>query len=174
MNPVKFIAILALAFAVPAFPQENETHPSQEKAGDRTIASRTAPIQDNNQLRQYLATHGRADDGHSLDPLSYLSRESRSAFILSLTFGSSGGLASFNYGLLEEELTATQAYQILALFGEQRLAATLSRLRVETTLDRDIMNSVELRHHGDYHDYWCSSPATCSQRLQSICIHDNC
>lgn len=47
------------------------------------------------------------------------------------------GLASFSYAELEAELTPTQIYEIMSLFGLQRLVPMMSGARIETIARSD-------------------------------------
>lgn len=78
-----------------------------------------APIHSRDDLVDHLAMA--AHDG---SPLDQLSAEGKATFLSSLKFGDQG-LGSFNSAVLERELTPTQAYAVLALFGFQDAIATL-------------------------------------------------
>lgn len=67
-------------------------------------------------------------------PLDLLSHDARNEFLTSLQFGSRG-VASLNPSALERELTATQTYAVLELFGWQELTWQLSYEKSKTELD---------------------------------------
>jgi hypothetical protein len=143
----------------------------------QTTPYEAPPILEEQDLLQYLTSHGRADNGSPDDPLSYLSMPARIAFLESLSFGRYG-LGSFNYAILENDnLTATEAYLVLSLFDVERVTRRFEGLRIETELDRDIMKPVLTPvHHGseDIEGYECPSPGNCKVRLQYICLVHSC
>ena len=94
----------------------------------------------------------------------------------SLIFGQNG-LASFDFRDIRNELTATQAYRLLALFGVQRSTPAIPGLKVKTRADELILllkpDAQSLRAT-DYQDYKCESRATCAPAIGLICIGANC
>ncbi|MGY6553279.1 MAG: hypothetical protein ACXIUM_02035 [Wenzhouxiangella sp.] len=70
-------------------------------------------------------------------PLDQLSAQGKSESLASLQFGPSG-VASMNTDLLERELTPTQSYSILELFGWQELAPRLRHAKVKTEMDAQL------------------------------------
>jgi len=102
--------------------------------------------------------------------LDWMTPQARARFLASLTFNQNG-LTGFQYTDLRAELTATQIYQVLSLFGLQRITPLIAA-RIVTSEDRAIM---QLRSRTlDYVDYWCSSPHTCTRMLGSICVVPGC
>jgi len=101
-------------------------------------------------------------------PLDHLSAAGKQRFIDSLVF-TPDGLASYRYSELEG-LTATEAHQILSLFGVERTTSMITKLRVTTGSDKAVMQA---RISEDHNDMWCSSPGTCSNDIGSICT-SNC
>lgn len=71
------------------------------------------------------------------DPFMALKPGAEKAFVASLQFGT-GGLASFNSAILERELTPTQSYAILALFGMQDAVLVMHHRNVESALDAEL------------------------------------
>jgi hypothetical protein len=71
------------------------------------------------------------------DPLVALSPPARARFLASLRFGPQG-LASFQSEGIRSELTATQAWRLLALFGLQSALAAMPGLAVRTPEDAEI------------------------------------
>lgn len=124
-----------------------------------------APIKSHAELRSYLARTRDRDN-----PLNLLSGKGRSEFLASLVF-TENGLGGFNKKALESELTATQIYKILSLFGVQRTASMLKGAKVLDATDEAIMNVPSLMP--DHDNYRCSSRATCSQSAHDICT-SNC
>lgn len=63
-----------------------------------------------------------------------LSPAARAEFILSLRFGARG-VASFNYRVLERELGASDAHDVLAMFGLQSYTSKLTGLQIRNERD---------------------------------------
>ncbi|WP_215407773.1 hypothetical protein [Janthinobacterium sp. JC611] len=151
----------------------------------RELAFLAAPIKTSQDLRAYLEmTEGR----HS--PLNKLPPNARERFLHSLTWNERG-VTGFSYESFRE-ITATEAYQILALFGIQHVASIV-RPKVRSISDQTIMSmarpqgQVEAQGFGpgtitptpgndletDYMDFKCSARATCSRSTTDICT-GNC
>lgn len=141
------------------------------------LAYLVAPVKSAVDLDKVLA------DGSARNPLNALSKGGRERFVSSLKF-SDRGLSSLSYLDLEAELTVSEAYKVLALFGQQHLIGALSKARVETELDRDILNmppAETLRSSAkgpggpvsDHNGYECAKHATCESRAGAICT-SNC
>jgi hypothetical protein len=105
-------------------------------------------------------------------PLDALSSDARERFLSSITFGANG-ISGFHYADLQSELTASQIYDLLLLFGAQKDVAIIPNVRVETSADRLVMTRIATpsqRADGrDYRDYRCASRATCSVSPGDIC-----
>ena len=125
----------------------------------------TAAIRSNEDLQRFLMSPQSIDS-----PLNAMSEAGRQRFLGSLRFNEKG-LTAFGYADLETELTPTQIYRILKLFGAERDAAFFSRARIETEDDVKIMDMP--RSPIDYRDYECAKRATCTQSNFSICT-GNC
>jgi hypothetical protein len=120
-------------------------------------------------LQQYLSTAG------SASPLNALSSGARQRFLSSLTFNAAG-LTGFTYLDLQNELTASQVSDVLALFGAQKDVRLIPNVQVVTAADKrtisafvDPVNGVD----GDHPDFRCESRATCSPYTGDICT-SNC
>jgi len=124
-----------------------------------------AAIRSDEDLHRFLASAQSIDS-----PLNALSESSRRRFLSSLRFNDKG-LTSFAYADLETELTPTQIYRVLKLFGAEHDAAFFSRAHIETDDDVKIMDMP--RTPIDYRDYECAKRATCTQSNFSICT-GNC
>lgn len=72
-------------------------------------------------------------------PLNALSQRGKDEFLKSLTFNDQG-LTSFQYDVLERELTPTEVYGVLRLFGLQGDTYKLDQARAKTTLDQALLN----------------------------------
>lgn len=96
------------------------------------IEQRLAPIHDAAQLDDHLRTLSPGS------PLSALSEAARQRFIASLRFNEAG-LVSFSYQDIQKELSPTEAYRLLALFGAQRTMGLMEGLRARTDEDVGIL-----------------------------------
>lgn len=137
----------------------------------RDVRLAMAPIRSRTQLDQYLARTPAADS-----PFSKLSPGARKRFLAGVTFNERG-ITGFRYGDLEMELSATDAYRILSLFGVEDLVPMLAHLRTDTPADQLIMAKAGTRVtptlRADYMNYWCASRATCLPQEEAICT-TNC
>jgi hypothetical protein len=144
------------------------------------VALRLAPIRSLSDLHDYMAAHAR-----TRTPLDALSPTAKRVFLDSLSFNEKG-VTSFNYAILEDELTASQAYKILGLFGVERLTSKLHNARVVSDTDRLIMSNMSVQPATcggggtttstgmcDHDDYRCISRATCMSAMSMICT-SNC
>ncbi|KFN42588.1 hypothetical protein [Arenimonas oryziterrae] len=107
---------------------------SKREEQQREIAKLTAPIHSRATLRAYLRDHKLA-----ASPLGRLSARRRRHFLSTLSFNESG-ITGYNYRDLEAELTVTEIYQVLSLFGAQHTTRLVEDARVETDLDRMILS----------------------------------
>jgi hypothetical protein len=115
-------------------------------------------------------------------PLRMLSIQGRARFLNSLSFGSHG-LASYSYADLQAELTASQIYRVLGLFGVQRSTSLIKGVLIATPDDRAIMAvpdslTPQGLGHGsqlgmDHDDHRCLSRGTCESAYTYICT-SNC
>lgn len=96
-----------------------------------------APIRSQRDLRRHLRDAREADS-----PIDFLSPRAKRLFLASLVFGDSG-LAGYRYEELERELTVSQAYEVLALFGAQDDVRLFPNLRVRTKLDAELRESFQ-------------------------------
>lgn len=133
-----------------------------------------APIKSQGDLEKILAS------GIST-PLELLPAKQKAAFVSSLSFNEKG-VTGFRYDVLEANLTVTQAYSLLALFGEQKTLRILKGLKVSTDLDRQIQNSMENSgggtggtcNSGDIPYAKCVSRATCESTLSKFICRSTC
>jgi hypothetical protein len=139
------------------------------------IANQIAPQTDSaavivsaGSLSNYLKT-----TAQSGSPLDELPPQARARFLAGLTFNSRG-IAGFNYADLQADLTASQVYRILALFGAQR-DTQLIGARVVSSADRAAVQPVQGSggEGTDHKDYECVSAGTCSPQATYICM-SNC
>lgn len=132
----------------------------------RDIEHFLAPIKSARDLDQHLAAQlGRGS------PLDALSAHARERFLGSLSFNG-GGLTGYRYDDVEAELSVTQAFELLSLFGAQD---TVRILQLRQTTDRDSRLQA-LYAKGDQHvaadhfNYRCISHATCEFGRNYICM----
>jgi hypothetical protein len=113
----------------------------------------------------------------SQNPLNSLSQAARGRFLKSLVF-SEKGLASFGEADLKTELSASQVYRILSLFGVQSSTQLVQGLRMENDVDRAIMSKASIIPYtmpGGADGYRCADVAsgepahTCFNFPQAIC-----
>lgn len=139
------------------------------------LDTQIAPIKSREQLREYLIAHPGQDN-----PLFPLSDRAKKHFLDSLVF-TERGLASFDAGSLERNLTVSQIYHVLSMFGLQRMAHTFNGARVETEADAAVIALGKKQDVGAeampcpaiYH-YKCSPPATCTGSSLNYCVTCNC
>lgn len=93
----------------------------------RDLAGLGATITSQRSLSRHLSA------GVTQSPLGRLSQPALRRFLASLQFNESG-LTTFRYTELEAELTPTQIYQVLALFGQQHQTPKLKHARRVTPL----------------------------------------
>ena len=134
-----------------------------EQARLREIDVAMAPIKSAGDLSDYLHTAGPES------PLMALTPGSRERFVASLQFNENG-LVSYRYEELGRELTASQAYRVLALFGAQRTTYLL-RARVESPADVAASDPPRIPlMMTDHMDYRCLSPHNCFKTPLFICL----
>jgi len=135
----------------------------------RDVRLAMAPVRSRAQLAEYIARTPAA-----ASPLARLSPHARDRFVASLVFNDKG-LAGFRYADLEDELTASEAYRLLALFGAEDIVPRLTRLRVETPTDRMIMDGANSRMmplmSEDHINFNCVGRASCKYDPAYICMH---
>jgi hypothetical protein len=119
----------------------------------RTITASASVIGSLRDLDSYLRMTARS--GSPLDRLSPLGR---ARFLASLTFNKTG-VTGFRYDDLQADLSASQIYQVLSLFGLQR----------DTSLIVGGGSYITERPL-DYRNYYCASLHSCAPRLAWICV----
>lgn len=127
-----------------------------------------APIKSKVDLLSYL--HNKPANS----PINKLSPQGLQHFVSSVQFNEKG-VTTYDYSDLRAELSATQVYQVLALFGIQHSTSAIPGLQVLDDADRAIANTGNINRMliADYGDYKCEARATCSSALSKICT-SNC
>jgi hypothetical protein len=104
-------------------------------AAPQAAATPFRTIRSQSELQRYLsATAG------SGSPLSALSSGARRRFLSSIRFNEKG-ITGFRYADLQSELTASQIFDVLHLFGAEKDVAIIPNIRVESAADRRVMRS---------------------------------
>jgi len=139
---------------------------------ERDISVMLAPIRSKATLQEYLATHQKNS------PFAALSPGAKRRFVQSLRF-SEKGLSGYEYGDLQHELTVTQIYKLLSLFGVETSASAIPGLKAKSKSDelillRGKLNQTTLRMATDYPGYICGGKASCVKDERAICIGANC
>ncbi len=134
----------------------------------RNIALLMAPVKSRAELAAHIDS-----SRFSGTPLDQLTPKARKRFLASITFNKKG-ITGFNYGDLEYELSAKQAYRILSLFGAQHTTAMLKNLRIDDEVDKVIMsteiNGPKLRMLEDHKEYRCMGAHNCYVTPLFICM----
>lgn len=136
----------------------------------RELAFLLAPIKTKADLDRYLEELRQNPEART--PLNALSPAARDRFLNSLVF-TERGLGGFYFADLEAQLTASQIYRVLSLFGAQHATALLKEARIESKADEIIMEytlSADEPIAGDYQHYECVSRATCGPKSGYICM----
>jgi hypothetical protein len=170
-------ASVGSAYAEPAQFRSDTTPGTQSIEIDR-LASSAALIQSRSDLETYLS-------GNPDSAIHRLSHGGRATFLASLVL-TEKGLGSFNARSLEDELTPTQIYEVLSLFGLGELVSQFKNARIETSHDERLL-SIGAATKDDaatqcltcgpcpaIYNYRCSPPATCKPQYQNYCVTCNC
>lgn len=161
----------------------NQQQPIKEQSAEKLINSLKESTTLERQVAYELApVKSKADlDFISAKPsaLDLLSSDAKQRFIESIKFGDKG-LAGFYYADLENELSFTQIYEILSLFGATHLISKFSNAHIETSADTLLKaksinekKSPGLLGPTDHGGYRCESRATCVRSSLHICT-SNC
>jgi hypothetical protein len=102
-------------------------------------------------------------------PLQALPNAARDHFLSSLSFNEKG-VTGFNYSDLHSDLTVTQVYQILRLFGAQADTALVGG-QSRTAQDRALLSETGIPNT-DHPGYECVSRANCYPAANFICMSD--
>lgn len=106
---------------------------------DEEVHLTMAPIRARADLDAYLHAHPITET-----PFAPLSPASRERFFDALVFDPNGGLISSPFRDIDAELTYSQAYRLLALFGREGDLPSLHHLRVESVNDRLLREWVQV------------------------------
>lgn len=165
------VAALAIGASFNASAASNFQKPAEvsmrnlqaELARLRAIDFQMAPVKSQADLAAYLRTI----DAES--PLMALSPGARDRFLDSLEFNENG-LVGYRYEDLERDLTASQVYRILALFGAQQTASLLHS-RIESDADRIIATDPWIPQQlEDHKNFRCLGAHNCFETPAFICM----
>jgi hypothetical protein len=162
------IAVLPVGAADVSRNDREALVPAQE------LAYLLAPIKTKEDLDRYLADLRQNPEAQS--PLYALTPAARDRFLNSLVF-TQGGIGGYYYADMQAQLSASQAYRLLSLFGAQH-TTYLVNARVETRADQLIMENTvapaeDVDSAVDYYNMECVSRATCGPKDGYIC-KSNC
>jgi len=163
--------IVAFAPAITVQAADRERGDRVNKERGQELAFLLAPIKSKEDLDRYLEELRQNPEARS--PLNLLSPAARDRFLNSLVF-TERGLGGYYYGDLQAQLTASQAYRLLSLFGAQHTTPLLSGLRIESRGDEIIMeNEIAPVEGTDYNNMECVKQGTCGPKNNYICT-SNC
>lgn len=164
--------LCALSMTTASAEPHVQSHPTRGAHSielDRSAIS-AAPVQSRADLESHLA-----DNPDSA--FHRLSHGGRETFLASLVL-TEKGLGSFNYKVLEDELTPTQIHEVLSLFGLGELVSHFKNARVETPHDAQLLRSDQSATSSTsclvIENHYCSPPATCRYENGAHCITCNC
>lgn len=130
----------------------------------RVLSYELADVKSRQDLAEHLRLAGTAS------PLNALSPGARERFLDSLVFNENG-LVEYRYDDLARELSVTQAYRILRLFGAAESAPFLRTMRPRDEVDAGIQSFMRI---DDHEGGKCVAPGTCEMlHLHYICT-SNC
>ena len=166
MSKATLVSIAATALVL-LFSQANAANSHRVDAAHDEAALRslvaygTAEIRSREDLVDHLQRRG------SRSPIAALRPAARKRFMESLAFNENG-LTQYRYDVLRENLTASQSYRILKLFGAEGSGSFLRTSRLETDLDAAIAS---LRMMDDHQKAKCVSPHNCQRGwVDFICM----
>lgn len=157
------VATLVVAFSSQALAVAPERDaPNLDEATLRSlVAYRTAEIRSREDLSEHLRRMG------DRSPLAALPRDARIRFLDSLAFNDNG-LTQYRFDVLVDNLTASQGYRILRLFGAEGTGSFLGNARIESEADAAIATFQLL---DDHERAKCVSPHNCQKGwVDFICM----
>lgn len=136
-----------------------------EEAARRELSSAMAEVKSASQFARYMQqTRG------SATPFSAMTPGALRRFSRSLVF-TDRGLASYDYTDLQRELTASQIYAVLRVFGVEGSVSRIPGVKVRSRTDGLVMDAQRLP--ADYNDMTCAARASCAPQTGWICT-SNC
>jgi hypothetical protein len=178
--PMAFASILfgllaanTLAVAAQATPDQKAAV-KQKMQAQRLLAKELAPVKSLADFHRHIQSSGRAAAAFAKLPPAM-----QQDFIANLRFGEKG-VSSLRLGILEDALSVTEAYDILALFGYQHAIAKMPGLKVKTQTDLLARQTVspmgaglDDQDEGFLEGYYCAGRGTCTKSTRDACT-ENC
>lgn len=184
--PTFFFAVAAAAASLHVSAENRFSSPQSAASANtltelqrRELALASAPIKSAADLTAYLAAAG-----NRTTPFTRMSDAARGRFIQSITFNENG-ITGFSYQDIQSEMSPTEIYQLLSLFGAQHVTPLIRGAIARTALDRAIMAGAGKPSSntgggivqpslapagGDHEGYQCVSRATCYAATSYICM----
>lgn len=127
-----------------------------------------APIKSSIDMDKYLREMPK-----TASPIERLSPSAKTRFLDSLTFNASG-ITGYRYDGLVAELSASEIYKVLSLFGAQHTTSLLRGVRVSSRADKLLMspgrNATPSLYAADHEGYRCESKSNCYRSPSYICM----
>ncbi|WP_139074420.1 hypothetical protein [Xanthomonas bromi] len=180
---IGIFSVNAMAMQASSNDEIRESNPAQDVVvakllnnynKQQKVIRKNAQVHSDAQLAAYVA-----GAKHEESPLNLLSPQAQMRFVNSLKFNE-GGVSSFYYADIESELSSSQAYDLLSVFGLQSSLRFMGNIRVDTQRDREVIRAFGGREEGidvapptDHNDYECTGRGTCHEAVGSICT-SNC
>ena len=131
-----------------------------------------APVKNSVSLKKELS--------NSNSPLNKLSNDAKDRLVKSIVFRENG-IGGLYMGDLEAELTPTEIYRILSLFGAQRIITHFDNARIESDTDFLLLSKPKFDTGDnqinrlpsltpDHEEYECIGRATCRSAGGHICM----
>ena len=130
------------------------------------LSSALAPVRNAGQFQAYLRDHrGPTSPFHALSPAA------RERFSRSLVFNENG-LASYAYADLRNELSASQIYAAMRVFGAESSVSSIRGLKGKQHADKLVLES-RFAYYNGHHDMYCAGAGSCAPRMGWVCT-DRC
>lgn len=139
----KFVIAIALMFTaslsqavcdIEDLPMRSPSPFAVKTSSQGNLALFSAPVRSLKDLKAHLLLQGNSS------PLALLPEQKKQEFIDQLTFNENG-LTGYRYSILEKELTPSQIYTILSLFGVQRHISVFRGAKISTKADAQLLRS---------------------------------
>jgi|GEM_PF-4707900 len=173
-----FATAVFLSFPVMADEAEHVTEAIDGPLQGKEISQSLSLLQSKEDLERFLKS---VPD--ELSPLGVLSDSGQQMFVESIVFSDEGRVASFRYDVLESELTPSEIFRVMSLFGMQEFAKNMANARVESQMDLELLErgalggnkaeisaSNEINVCGEYVHGECAGQGQC-RVLAGFCCH---
>ncbi|MEA5446652.1 hypothetical protein VCB98_12565 [Gammaproteobacteria bacterium AB-CW1] len=161
------LAIIAFITTV-VFAGVGSTFATSPGSDSSKLQPNTPIINSMDELTEYVYS-----DSVANNPIANLSHEAQARFLAGITF-SDDGVSGLYITDLVRELPASQLYELLSLFGLENAVAQIHGVRVETALDKAIVEGqVGLLSDGSRdwfkEGYKCDGPGSCVADSAYLC-----